>query len=158
MKREPAEQIMKDAANFVACKQGRELVDIQDKLSMPRDPSERTVNWYASLLDRACEDFFIYANDDNLIEILQDAKQNGVYIKEYESIPVKRFYTFNVSIRKATLFWSSKTVKVRLYTNFGSVLITKHTKKTNGDIKFSQNLNKIIDAIQATLAEIESLL
>ena len=152
----PSKQIMKEAANFVACQQKRELAGIQDELNIPRDPRERTVDWYIALLNKACEDFFMYADDDNLLEILQDAKKNEVDIKEYKSIPVKRFDTFNVSIRKATLFWNSKGANVVLYIGFARVLIS--AKKFKGKIEFSQNLKKIIKTIQETLAKIDKLL
>lgn len=158
MKHAPEKQIMITAANYVANKYGRDLDEKKDELIMPDNPNDRTINWYASVLDRACVDFFVCADDDKLIEVLQDARKNGFCIKEYSSIPIKRFYTCNIFVRKAILNWKSGKVKVRLYTNFGSIVISKKIKKTIGDVKHSKNLEKVIDAIQGTLIEIEKLL
>ena len=152
-------RILADAANHVVSERSQYLKEFEDELVLPDNPHERTVAWYVSVLDRACRVFFEYGNDDKLFEILQDAKKNNVRIKEYNSIPTKRFSTYNVDIKKATLFWENgKKPKVRIYIISGSILITKSEVNPKGKIKFSERLKKVVRCIQETLANIEELL
>lgn len=149
-------RILADAANHVVSKRGQYLNDYEDELALPQ---ERTIVWYCSVLDRACSEFFIYGDDDKILEVLRDAKENNMRIQEYYSIPTKSFYTYNVYVRKASLFWENGTnPKVRMFTNFGSILITKSKVITKGNVKSSEALKKVERFIQETLGKIEELL
>ena len=152
-------RILADAANHVVSERSQYLKEFEDELVLPDNPHERTVAWYVSVLDRACRVFFLYGNDDKLFEVLQDAKKNNVRVQEYLSVPTKKFRTYNVYVKKAVLFWeNSANPKVRMFTNFGSILLTESKVITRGDVKSSEALKKVECFIQETLGKIEELL
>ena len=152
-------RILTNAANHVVSERGQYLKEFEDELVLPDNPHERTLEWYYAVLDRACVNYFLYGDDDKIFEVLRNAKEHNVRIQEFFSIPTKSFLTYNVYVRKATLFWeNSINPKVRMFTNFGSILITKSKVIAKGNVKSSEALKKVERFIQETLGKIEELL
>lgn len=151
MKQSSIQKILSESANHVSCQRG---IDLGIQINECIIPPEKSVSWYEVALDRAVITLLEYGAEDDIINILKDANNNGYVIKEYLG-KIEHVKTYNLFIRKGFLKIKNKNVSLKLFLKFGSITITPKETIITKAVVINDRLGEFIRFLQRTLERIQ---
>lgn len=122
-------------------------------------PEKKTISEYESALDKATRKFFLDGRDEEMINVLNDAKQHDLMPKDYKSFDVKNFYRHGMFIRKAYITYENKkNIVFKIFFIYGSIKVTNNTVNISGDIELTEGIFKLIKDCKNSAVKIKKIL
>ena len=122
-------------------------------------PEKKTILEYRCALDKATRTFFLYASDDDLLSILDDAIKHQRLPGSYKSFEMEDFSTNGIMVENGTISYNeSGKVTIKIFLPYGYIKICASKVVVKGRVTITPELGKLISTCQHTIQLMENVL